>query len=115
MIKIDSIGDAPWARGPWHGKLISVDGCPSHDFTRADVERVVAYGATPDGWDGESAGVALLKDGRFIAWESTWDATGTGFSEDAYGGDADIAFAHTQEAATGHISERGRELLKWHA
>lgn len=113
MIEIDDVSDAPWNRGKWTGSLISIDGCPSHDFSRDDVDHVIAWGETPDGWDGESAGIALLKDGRFIAWESSWGPTGTGFNEDAYGGTADIAFASTQEAALSHISESRRELLVW--
>lgn len=113
IIEIDSISDTPWTRHEWSGGLVSIDGCDAHDFTRDDVDRVIAYGDTGKGWDGRSAGIALLKDGRFIAWESTWDATGSGFCCDAYGGDADIGFARTLESATKYISEQGRELLQW--
>lgn len=113
MMDIDSISDAPWTRGNWDGELLSIDGCRTDDFVREDVERLIAYGETPDDWDGASAGIALLRDGRYIAWESSWGPTGCGFSCDAYGGDADIAFAHTVEAALEHISEGGRELLEW--
>lgn len=113
-IELDSCTEAPWDRYAWHGQLVSIDGCDASDFTREDVDMVIAYGDTgADEWDGSAAGIALLKDGRFIAWESTWGPTGSGFSEDAYGGDADIAFASTLKAALGHISEQAREPMKW--
>lgn len=112
-IELDSCTEAPWDRGRWNGRLVSIDGCDAADFTREDVDMVIAYGDTGEGaWTGTAAGIALLKDGRFVAWESTWDATGSGFHEDAYGGDADIAFARTIEAAISHISEQAREPLK---
>jgi len=103
----------PWSRGEWHGEFVSLDGAAIDDFGESDVDAVLAYGDTGDGWDGESAGIARLRDGRFISWESNWGPTGSGFSADAYGGDADIWFATTAGAALEKISERGRELLKW--
>lgn len=105
--------DVPWNRGAWHGSFVSLDGAVTDDFVEADIERVIAFGTThPNDWDGSSAGIVLLKDGRFCSWESGWGPTGSGFSEDAYGGDADIMFATTADAARNGISERARELLK---
>jgi hypothetical protein len=110
---IDQLSDVPWDRYQWHGNFVSADGAPTDDFKRDDVDTLLAYGSTPDGWDGSSAGVVRLKDGRIVAWESGWGPTGSGFCEDAYGGDADIIMAHTVEAALPHISEASRELLRW--
>lgn len=59
----------------------------------------------------ESAGIVELVDGRYVAWESSWGPTGSGFHPDAYGGTADILFAATEEAARGALSEKARELL----
>lgn len=112
MTTIDKISPAPWRRGQWHGSLVSVDGTRTEDFVRDDVARVVAWGTTDaSDWDGETAGIVELHDGRFVAWEATWGPTGDGFSEDAYGGESDILFAATVEAARAALSERGRELL----
>lgn len=113
MIEIDSIGDAPWSRHDWRGEFISVDGASTADFARCDVASVVAYGDSGPGWDGESAGIVRLNDGRVIAWESDWGPTGSGFCCDAYGGDANIICAMTVGAALPHISEKRRELMKW--
>lgn len=113
MIGIDGVSDAPWSRYDWHGEFISADGTPVDDFKRDDVEALLAYGETPADWDGESDGVARLKDGRIIAWESSYGPTGSGFWCDAYGGDANIIVAGTVEAAVKHISEKARELLEW--
>lgn len=112
-MNIDDITLAPWHRGEWHGELVSVDECPTDDFTKEDVERVVAWKEDPSkgGWDGSAVGIVQLKDGRFVAWESWWDCTGSGFSRDAYGGDTDIVFARTAEAAHAALTEKARELL----
>lgn len=108
---IDKISPAPWGRSDWTGELVSADGCPTTDFAREDVERVVWWATTDEGaWDGDTAGVVQLKDGRFVAWEADWGPTGDGFSCDAYGGTADIAFARTQEAAELYLSEKAKEL-----
>lgn len=108
---IDVLYDVPWTRGCWHGNFVSLDGTSTTDFVRADIARLIAYGSTEDDWDGESAGIVQLKDGRFVSWESTWGPTGSGFHRDAYGGDADIWFGATDEVVRRQISERGRELF----
>lgn len=115
-INLQDIYEAPWLRSSegWDGKTIILDGCTDHDFTLEDVDVVLAYGDTgQDGWYGKAAGIARLKDGRYVAWESWWDATGSGFGRDAYGGDADIAFASTPGRALQYLSEQSRELLRW--
>lgn len=108
---LSELYDVPWARGSWCGSFVSLDGTPATDFTEPDIARLVAYGSTDDDWDGESAGIVQLKDGRFVSWESTWGPTGSGFHGDAYGGDADIWFGATDEIVRRQISERGRELF----
>jgi hypothetical protein len=110
-IEIDDIEPAPWGRLDWTGKLVAVDDAPAHDFAREDVERVIAFGTTGDEWDGETAAIVLLKDGRYAAWEASWGPTGNGFVCDAYGGDSDILFAATEDAAREALTDRGRELL----
>jgi hypothetical protein len=102
----------PWARGEWHGLFVSVDGTATDDFTEADIDHLVVFGTTPsDEWDGDEAGVVLLRDGRYASWESSWGPTGSGFSADAYGGEADIFFAATLPLALSPLSERSLELL----
>lgn len=111
---INTMSNVPWNRHEWSGSFVSVDGCQTSDITIDDVALLLAYGDTGrNDWDGESAGIAQLVDGRYIAWESNWGPTGSGFCHDAYGGTADILFAETEDAATRAISEQGRELLKW--
>lgn len=113
--ELDRISDkfsVPWGRSTWHGQLVSTDGTPTVDFSAGDVHLVVSIGpAERSDWEGYDVGVALLKDGRFVSRESSRGPTGSGFSEDAYGGDADIAFSSTYDAAVRHISEAGREDL----
>lgn len=112
MASVDDINPAPWDRYNWGGSLISLEGCPAHDFTRDDVAEVVAWNACGDRWDGETAGIVKLTDGRYVAWEADYGPTGDGFSADAYGGDADIMFAATEDVARRYLSERARELLE---
>jgi hypothetical protein len=109
-IEIDDIEPAPWDRGQWSGEFFSVDGCLTSDFTRDDVVNVIAWGEDGDEWDGGSAGIVLLKDGRYAAWYETHGPTGDGFHEDAYGGDADILFAKTEAAAREALGGAARLL-----
>ena len=113
MATIDDIQPQPWmeARHGWRGELISADGASTEDFKRYQVADVLQYATTPPGWDGETAGVIRLKDGRFVAWEADWGPTGDGFCCDAYGGTADLIFGHSQAAVLKRLSERARNLL----
>lgn len=61
-------------------------------------------------WDGMTAGVVRLKDGRYAAWQAFWDCTGNGFCCDAYGGTSDIVFARTREAAEAFLGEEAMSL-----
>lgn len=112
MATIDDISPAPWSRCDWSGEFVSADGCPADDFAQDDVARVIEWATTaPGDWDGETAGIVELKDGRIVAWEAEWGPTGDGFCCDAYGGTSDLVFARTVEAARARLSERGRDLL----
>ncbi len=106
-------GVNPFNRVDWSGRLVSVDGAPTDDFTEEDVAEVVASGSSGDDWDGTVAAVLRLKDGRFVAYETFWGPTGDGFSADAYGGDADIHFAQTLDAVVAFgLTDEGRALCK---
>lgn len=111
MIDIKSISPAPWHRHEWTGDLISADGTSTEDFEKDDVFKVIAFGTTPDDWDGETAAVVELIDGRFVGWEANWGPTGNGFCYDAYGGTAALIFGKTVEAVLPYISDKGKELL----
>lgn len=102
----------PFERGSWHGRFVSFDDTDTADFTEQDVAEVIAYGQTsPDDWDGNVAAVMQLHDGRFVVYETYWGPTGHGFSEDAYGGDADLVFASTfVNAVTFGLTDEGRRL-----
>lgn len=114
VFKVDEFGEAPWNRGSWHGRIISVDGTEDSDGIAhwSCVRSVIAWGQSrEDAWDGECAGVVQLCDGRFISWESSWGPTGSGFSCDAYGGDADVFVASTAIAAIRALSEQSIEIM----
>jgi hypothetical protein len=103
---------SPFNRGEWHGQIRTFDDTSVEDFMDEDLDTIVAYDETDDEWDGDVAGIALLKDGRFVTWETFYGPTGDGFSEDAYGGDADIIVSsdlHT--AVTLGLTDRGRARL----
>lgn len=79
----------------WHGRAISVDGVDkSLPINESDIAEIVYDYDSGHDWDGDCCAVLELKDGRLVAWESNWGPTGSGFSEDAYGGETDIYFAH---------------------
>jgi hypothetical protein len=104
-------GVNPFNRGSWSGRLVSVDGALTADFTAEDVAEVVASGESGDQWDGTVAAVLRLNDGRFVAYETFYGPTGSGFSEDAYGGDADLHFARSlEEVVRMGLTDDGREL-----
>lgn len=103
---MEQMRESPWNRFAWSGDLESVDGCDASDFVERDVAVVVA-------WDDDCAGIVLLKDGRFVGWESWTDVTGSGFCADAYGGNIPIWFAKTLRPLVLRIAENVRECLRW--
>jgi len=92
-------GQVPWQRGTWYGQFLSLDNTPAGDFKPEDIWRVLAVNNTGGDWDGTGAAVVQLRDKRWVAWESSWGPTGCGFSEDAYGGGANVYFSSTLEGA----------------
>ena len=104
-----TFGVNPFARGDWNGRFISLDGTPAVDFTIDDVQTIIASGQEGDEWDGTVAGVLQLNDGTYVTYETFYGPTGHGFSEDAYGGDADICFASSHKTAvTMGLTDEGR-------
>jgi len=90
----------PWQRGAWHGQFLSLEeNVIAGEFKPEDIWRVFAVGNSGDQWTGIGAAVVQLYDGRWVAWESSWGPTGSGFSDDAYGGDANVYFASSLEIA----------------
>lgn len=81
----------------WDENCLSVDGTDTTLFPQDDsqLEIVIWSWDSGDQWDGECAAICQLKDGRFVAWETSYGPTGDGFCEDAYGGDAVLHFAGT--------------------
>lgn len=124
---LDWVVDPPWDSRD--GVYTSLDGTPATPFKESDVDRVLAFGSCMSrdwrarmkamgraefaGYDGDECGVALLTDGRYVAWETWWGPTGSGFSCDAYGGDAVVVFAETMAVVVPHISEKARANLEW--
>lgn len=97
----------------WSGDVsVHGDVSDSVEWAENDIEQVIAYDETGDEWDGQVAGLVKLKDGRYVAWETFYGPTGHGFSEDAYGGDATIVIAATQDDANRYaLTDAGRKLL----
>lgn len=108
-----NISPAPWSRSDWHGSLIAV-GDPRTDIddvTRADVLHLVCWRGSDDRYEGDTAGVAQLRNHVFIAWEASYGPTGDGFNHDAYGGNADIFYGTTPWTAASALSQYALELL----
>lgn len=96
-----------------HGELKSLDGASTEKFTEAEVAEVLYHGNVgADDYDGFEAAVIRLHDGRLVAWETWWGPTGSGFSEDAYGGDTDIWFAKQENLATLILQALGDEARR---
>lgn len=89
-----------------------MDDTPTSDFTEDDVAAVLEYASTPQDWDGETAGIVRLKDGRIVGWEANWGPTGDGFYADAYGGTADIIFGSDVERVRRYLSLNAQALLR---
>ena len=85
----------PFTRYSWNGIISSLDDASTQDFGPDDCDEIIAEEEWGGRWDGYMAGVARLKDGRFIAWDDSYGPTGDGLSRDAYGGDATIYVGET--------------------
>jgi len=107
------ISPNPWNRSDWSGQKISADGADVSNFEENDIAEIVKYGSTPPGnWDGDNAGIVLLKDGRYVGWESWWDCSGDGFNRDAYGGTSDIIYGKSVNAVMRYLSDNAKSLLR---
>jgi hypothetical protein len=99
--------DCPWHGRAGDGREESVDGTPAFCLAETDVAEVLWSFTTGDDWDGNCAALVLLTNDRgFAAWESSWGPTGSGFSEDAYGGGACVYFAMDEVSAAEKLSDR---------
>jgi hypothetical protein len=110
---IDRVVDAPWdPHATWSGRSLG-DAVIPEAVTKEDVEEVIFYwdeGAQE--YDGKNVCVVRLTQGRgFAVWESWWGPTGSGFHEDAYGGDAIVFFAPTLPLALTTLSEDGLGIV----
>jgi hypothetical protein len=87
----------PWRQTPggcWsQGNFVSLDGAAVGSVAEEDVAEVLYFWSDGDTWDGDEIAVMRLADGRYVAYETWYGPTGDGFSEDAYGGDANLYFA----------------------
>lgn len=108
-----------WADGKqwttsWHGKVKRIGNVKVDLPCAEDVEEVLYEGESGDVWDGKCAALVRLKDGRLMAYETFYGPTGNGFYEDAYGGDAEVWFAHPRSLKTlvlQAFTDEGRRLL----
>lgn len=115
--KLDEMRVTPWYLGKWsdgwHGEFKRVGNVKAGPFMPGDVQKILYAGEAGDDWDGTSVAVLALKDGRLVAWETIWGPTGNGFFEDAYGGDAEIWFAHSRHLKAlinSALTDAGREI-----
>ncbi len=111
--------ESPWSRGEWYGQVIAD---PEDDVSRdgiltvteADVSRVLAgYNGASSYWECSVSGLVQLRDGRYMAWMSNVDVTGSGFHADAYGGDANIHIGSSPDRVMRFIPEFNREQMTW--
>lgn len=103
----------PWDAGSWHGRVIDAG-----DITinaplppASAIVEVVAASAEGDNWDGKVAAIVKFDDGRYAAWETFYGPTGSGFSEDAYGGDADVWIGPLTQVKRLGLTNEGRRML----
>lgn len=91
--RTDPDGYGGWTDGEIKAHNGVSDAMPMED----DVVEIIHDGEYGDRWDGVTYAAVKLKDGRYMAWESFYGPTGSGFSEDAYGGDAVVHFSDDLE------------------
>lgn len=101
--------ECPWSDEAEY-KPVSVGGCPTSIIAEDDVAQVLGHDGGSDFQRSEVA-VVVLKDGRFVGWESWSDVTGSGFHSDAYGGNVEVWFAHSLAALKPMFSEQAWDGL----
>lgn len=106
--------DGKWENRGWDDTRSSVGDANTDPPDVEDIDEVLYQGDTGDDWDGTAVFVAKLKDGRYMAYETSWGPTGDGFSEDAYGGDAEVWFAGPNDLnklILTALTDHGRRLV----
>lgn len=109
-------GVTPWHAYSWSGRVYLA----SEPLNRigvalpepSEVQRIVAAASSGDEWDGVVAAVVRLKDGRYLAYETFYGPTGSGFYEDAYGGDADVWIGTLAQVRRMGLTNEGRRMLR---
>lgn len=100
--------DNPFHRADdWHGEVLSVDETEASEVPKDSCYKILL--AERD--DYNVAGIALLNDGRWCAWESFEDVTGSGFYGDAYGGGANIYVGANPEILRARAFGAGSRLI----
>ena len=93
----DMVSVNPFSRYDWSGEVVSLDETDADPVPEDSLYKLLVAGETPERWDGEVSGIALINDGRWIAWSTFYGPTGHGFCNDAYGGNATIFVASSPE------------------
>ena len=112
------IYEAPWHRdNAWDGLIRTLDDVraliPYHTAKVTNVDRMIAVTENcqhPQDWRSTVAGLARLKHGGFIGWESTYDA---GFHQTSVNVTAPIYCARDPKLVIEQISASSRDLLEW--
>ena len=81
------------------------------DFSEEPVLVVAEWDSGSGFCYSDCCALVALSDGRFAAWESWEDVTGSGFCEDAYGGDAEVHIGPRDEVVRFGLSRESRERL----
>lgn len=113
MIGPDEIGLPPWQRYSWHGQFVSLD--VPQPTNRPSLSWMIPAALPSQSLLGVSPYVttrATSSRVKSCAGQTWWGPTGSGFCDDAYGGDTDIWFAHDADTLLLRITESARELLQ---
>ena len=101
----------PWDRYEWTGEWVSLNGCPAGEIFERDVAHYLIDAQEGDRWDGCGVCIVRLHDERYAAWECFYGPTGSGFCRDAYGGNADVWFAHDPREFYGYFTDEARAIM----
>ena len=111
MPKIEDLIDTPFGDID-SGEYVSLDGVPAGPFSEEEVDEILYHASTGDTWDGVECAVLRLKSGTLVGYETWWGPTGSGFSADAYGGDAKLCFARDLDLLLRMaLSDESRRLI----
>jgi hypothetical protein len=102
----------PWNAATWDETLLTVDNASTKLPEISELQEILYQGSSGDEWDGTAVFVAKINDGRYMAYETFWGPTGDGFSEDAYGGDAEVWFGYNfKKLILQALTDAGRQLV----